>query len=270
MSTYYNENNPHAARWLRRLIQEGRIPPGDVDDRSIVDVDPADVRAYKHAHFFAGIGGWAAAGRLAGWPDDIPLWTGSCPCQPWSQAGEGGGADDERHLWPEWFRLISAVRPPIVMGEQVTTAITRGWFDEVASNLEDEGYAWRAAIVPACAIGAPHRRDRLWFVAHARGERLSGAERLGGEKQDASTADLWKAATERDRGAPWRDHRLAVGSDGISRLVKPGVRLLAHGIPERVGVLSGFGNAIVPQVGAIMMETFLACVGDFNLRCVSE
>jgi hypothetical protein len=110
---YYNEFDPYAAQWLRNLIDAGLIAPGDVDTRSITDVRPADLAGYTQAHFFAGIGGWSLAARLAGWPDDRPLWTGSAPCQPFSVAGAQKGQSDERHLWPVFAELIRTVRPPV-------------------------------------------------------------------------------------------------------------------------------------------------------------
>ena len=91
MKAYYNENDPKAATWLRELIRNGYIANGDVDERSIEDILPNDLAGYTQCHFFAGIGGWSYALRLAGWPDDRAVWTGSCPCQPFSTAGKGGG-----------------------------------------------------------------------------------------------------------------------------------------------------------------------------------
>jgi DNA (cytosine-5)-methyltransferase 1 len=167
VSAYYNEMEPYAAHWLRNLIDKGLIAKGEVDERSILDVDSADLRGFTQCHFFAGIGGWSLAARLAGWPDERPLWTGSAPCQPFSTAGQQKGTADERHLWPVFFGLIRACRPPVVMGEQVAAAVGKDWLDGVSTDLEGIGYACGAVVVPACAVNAPHRRDRLWFVANA-------------------------------------------------------------------------------------------------------
>jgi DNA (cytosine-5)-methyltransferase 1 len=116
---YYNEFDAKAVAWLRELIAEKLIPPGVVDERSIVDVRPEDVRGHTQVHLFAGVGGWPLALKLAGWPDDRPVWTGSVPCQPFSVAGRRKGTSDHRHLWPEFARLIGQCRPRIVLGEQV-------------------------------------------------------------------------------------------------------------------------------------------------------
>jgi DNA (cytosine-5)-methyltransferase 1 len=167
MSAYYNENNPQAAAMLRQLIADGVIAAGVVDERSIAEVTASDLKGFAQHHFFAGIGGWSIALRLAGWPDDKQVWTGSCPCQPFSTAGKQKGKTDDRHLWPIWFRLIQEYRPSIVFGEQVASSIAHGWWDEVATDLEAEGYACGAAVLPACSVGAPHKRDRLWFVGYA-------------------------------------------------------------------------------------------------------
>ena len=171
---YYNEIDPYAAQWLRNLIDAGHIAPGIVDERSITDVKPADLAGYTQCHFFAGIGVWSHALRQSGWPDSRPVWTGSCPCQPFSAAGNGGGVTDERHLWPVWFNLIRECRPSVIFGEQVEAAVNHGWLDLVQTDLEGEDYACGAVGLPAGGVGAPHIRQRLWFVGHAASLRQCG------------------------------------------------------------------------------------------------
>jgi DNA (cytosine-5)-methyltransferase 1 len=163
---YYNENDPFAAEWLRALIGEGHIAPGDVDERSIEDICPSDLEGYAQHHFFAGIGVWSYALRRAGWPDDRPVWTGSCPCQPFSSAGKGGGFADERHLWPAWSWLIGQHRPGVILGEQVASKDGRAWFDLVSSDMEALDYACGAVDTCAAGVGAPHIRQRLYWVAN--------------------------------------------------------------------------------------------------------
>ena len=409
MAAYYNEIEPYAAEWLRNLIKAGHIPDGEVDTRSIIDVAPDDLRAFTQCHFFAGIGGWGLALRLARWPDDRPIWTGSCPCQPFSVAGKGAGVDDPRHLWPHFHRLISAVRPPVVMGEQVAGQAGYGWLDGVRADLEREGYASRGVDIPACAVDAPHIRQRLYWVAtdladamrvrrqgsgplgepsnptqgrdrkasdavnvgsganggghmadasdqrcegvgllrdggseipeasgagksymadaqsigrkererqdgqqNARSGSQGRVDAAGTDKSDMADADDTKRrqdgagrddhnrdqagwnqdagdvgacdegdmadANESDtsqeweqRGGKqcwsggdqepcprfWSDAIWLTGADGKSRRSKPGLPLLAHGIPNRVGRLRAYGNAIVPQVAAEVVRAFL-------------
>ncbi|RYF31378.1 MAG: DNA cytosine methyltransferase [Comamonadaceae bacterium] len=168
MAIYLNEFDPKAAAWLRELMKGGHIPDGYVDERSITDVDPTELAGFTQLHFFAGVGGWPIAARHAGWPDDRGLVTGSCPCQPFSVAGKGAGTADARHLWPDFFRIIRAFRPACIMGEQVAAAVGKGWFLGVRTDLESIGYDARGIVVPACAVNAPHRRDRLWFAAGSR------------------------------------------------------------------------------------------------------
>ena len=179
---YYNEFDPHAAAWLQGLIDENLIPPGHIDTRSITEISPSDLDGYTQCHFFAGIGGWPLALQLAGVPATRPLWTGSCPCQPFSVAGEGKGIEDERHLWPVFFALIRACNPPLVFGEQVASAAVLGssskpskrgsanpvqpvWLDGVFADLESASYACGASDIPAAGVGAPHIRQRLWWGA---------------------------------------------------------------------------------------------------------
>lgn len=164
---YYNEIDPAAVEWLRWLIAEGHIADGWVDQNSIVDVRPEDLDGFTQHHFFAGIGGWSYAARLAGWPDDKPLWSASCPCQPFSVAGKGAGIADERHLWPHVRRLVRACRPAVVMGEQVAGKAGYGWFDGVSADLARENYASRYVDIPACAVDAPHIRSRGYWIARS-------------------------------------------------------------------------------------------------------
>ncbi len=164
---YYNEIDPYAAQWLRNLIAAGHIAPGDVDERSIEDVKPDDLRQYKQCHFFAGIGVWSHSLRRAGWSDDRPVWTGSCPCQPFSDAGKGAGFDDERHLWPSFQWLIQELRPEHIFGEQVASKSADVWFDLVQADLEGMGYTFGLVPYPSAGVGAPHIRDRAYWVAHA-------------------------------------------------------------------------------------------------------
>ena len=163
---YYNDFEPKACHWLEALMQEGLIPNGQIDNRSIADVKPEDIDGYYQCHFFAGIGGWSRALQLAGHESRRSVWTGSCPCQPFSCAGKGLGPKDERHLWPEFFRLIKACRPEYVFGEQVAAAIGKGWLDGVCSDLEGEGYSCGATVLGAHSVTAPHIRQRCYWLGH--------------------------------------------------------------------------------------------------------
>jgi len=290
---YYNELDPFAAGWLRELIADGLIAPGDVDTRSILEVSADDVRGYTQAHFFAGIGGWSYALRLAGWADDRPGWTGSCPCHPFSAAGTRQGGADPRHLWPHWARLIRQCRPVTIFGEQVESAIAHGWFDTVFDDLEREDYACGAACLPALSVGAPHIRYRLWFVAESecRGGDLADADQIGRARPGRSRQTridecrglghgLGHAGTPRlQRREPpqlsgagrdnegratrepgdsfWAAAEWLPCRDGKARPAQPGIFPLAHGVPSRVGLLRGAGNAIVPQVAAEVIAAFL-------------
>ncbi len=214
MTAYYNENDPQAAAWLRELIAAGHIAAGDVDERSIEDVRPEDLTGYTQCHFFAGIGGWSYALRLAGWPDDRPIWTGSPPCQPFSTAGQRRGYDDARHLAPAWLDLVSECRPPVLFGEQVASAFTNkrdAWLDDLQDHLEAEDYAVGAVVLPACGVGAPHIRQRGWIVA----ERVDDAAGARYERaQSGAEGDTRDETRVRVSGEGCTDGGLADASSG--------------------------------------------------------
>jgi len=189
LTAYYNEFDPKAAAWLRELINAGHIAPGDVDERSIVDIRPADLVGYTQCHFFAGVGVWSYALRRAGWPDDRPVWTGSCPCQPFSAAGKGDGFADERHLWPHFHWLIQNCRPAVVFGEQVASKDGLGWLDLVQSDLEGSGYASGAVDTCAAGFGAPHIRQRLYWVGERLDDTASARHVRAFEKPESHSRD---------------------------------------------------------------------------------
>lgn len=167
LTAYYNENDKDKAEWLRELIRQNTVAPGEVDERDIKQVTAKDLQGFRQCHFFAGIGVWSYSLRLAGWPDDRSVWTGSCPCPSFSAAGQGRGFDDPRHLWPDWSRLAGECRPATIFGEQVDDAIGHGWLDLVQTDLERQAYAVGKAVLGACSVGAPHIRQRLYFVAES-------------------------------------------------------------------------------------------------------
>jgi DNA (cytosine-5)-methyltransferase 1 len=202
VAAYYNENDAKTAAWLRELIAAKLIADGEVDERDIRDVRPGDLRGFVQCHFFAGIGGWSYALRLAGWADDRAVWTGSCPCQPWSAAGQGLGEDDPRHLWPAWFRLIQECRPATVFGEQVADGDGLHWLDLVFHDLEAQDYACGASDISGACLGSPDIRPRLWFVADADGrdtsaEGLQRRRKHGQQSEDGGLGWLAEPAHER-------------------------------------------------------------------------
>src|SRR5579859_587764 len=223
MSAYYNEIDPYCCRWLQRLMDEGHLPPGYIDDRSIVDVSPDDLEPYDQCHFFAGIGGWPFALRMAGWPVDVPVWTGSCPCQPFSTAGKGEAFDDKRHLWPAWYPLIQARRPVVCFGEQVTSIDGLAWLDLVQSDLDEAGYTCGALDLCAAGFGAPHRRQRIYWVADAAEARRARAGQHNGglpllsARPEQCGDDGSVANTEyAERRTEQQEHRDPHGRSGVT------------------------------------------------------
>ena len=191
------------------------------------------MRELQVLDLFSGIGGFALGLEAAGafrtaafceqdafcqavlrkhWPDvpiyddvrtidfegDIDVITGGYPCQPFSVAGKQKGAADDRHLWPSMFEIIKHKRPRWVVAENVAGHITMG-LDEVLFDLESEGYTARPVVIPACAVDAPHRRDRVWIVAHSQPTRTGGASGEAGHEGRASREDRGEGIRQGDR-----------------------------------------------------------------------
>jgi DNA (cytosine-5)-methyltransferase 1 len=274
MTAYYNEFDPKAAAWLRELIKRGLIADGVVDERSILDVTADDLRGFTQCHFFAGIGGWSYALRLAGWPDDRPVWTGSPPCQPFSAAGQQKGKNDDRHLAPHFASLVAAGRPPVLFGEQVASSAVFGkaakragsatagapewaWIDDLSGRLEAAHYAVGASDIPAAGVGAPHIRQRTFFGAQRlddpAGSRydgsFSGPEELarnetwvrlsGAGRGHDGMADADGATGRQDAGGAPRDEEAhgRAGRDGRGSDGDHG--LAGHGEDGRPGAYYG-------------------------------
>ncbi|EPY7180469.1 DNA cytosine methyltransferase [Klebsiella pneumoniae] len=238
-SAYYNEIDPFAAQWLRNLIAAGHIAPGEVDERSIEDVTPDDLRGFTQCHFFAGIGVWSHSLRLAGWPDDRPVWTGSCPCQPFSPAGKGDGFADERHLWPQFFHLISERRPQHVFGEQVAAGNANVWFDLVQADLEGMGYAFGLVPFTSAGIGAPHIRERAYWVANADSvisDRRWNVRAPGRDEYSNGGDDVRLADSNHDRQQPGQ------GAGCRSQCAEQGIDI------GRGGQNGGLGNANIARL----------------------
>lgn len=303
----YSDHDRTSCAWLRELVQAGLLPEGKVDEREIQAVQGSDLAAYTQCHFFAGIGGWPYALQLAGWPTDRPVWTGSCPCQPFSAAGKGKAEEDERHLWPAWLALIRECCPNCIFGEQVSSRDGYRWLDGVRTDLEQEGYAFGSADLPAASVGSPHVRQRLWWVARHSSDAGRASvwcerqpipgETTGSEGQEDQRQRFWADAgdgvrtghlsndcgerrnrrprvggsrrrpTERSqevgdagdcsRSSFWSKYELLSYQDNKTRRVEPGTFPLADGIPGRLGLLRGYGNAIVVQVAAAFVRAFM-------------
>ena len=174
----------------------------------------------------------------------IDLLCGGFPCQPWSVAGKREGHEDSlnRDLWPEMARIIQELRPRWVIGENV-----RGFVNEpmglarTLTDLDSLGYQSTYWILPAASVGAPHRRDRVWIVAHATG--------VGQSKGEVQEKVDYK---EPEKG--WNDN-----ADIFSRIIPSAEGVRGHdGVPRRVDRLKALGNAVVPQVVAQIGKAILS------------
>lgn len=265
MTAFYNENNKFAAKWLRNLIDAGQIAPGVVDERDIRDIEPHELSRYTQCHFFAGIGVWSYALRRAGWSDDRPVWTGSCPCQPFSTVGRRDGFADQRHLWPHWFHLIERAKPKAVpvFGEQVASKDGLAWIELVHADLEGTGYAVGAFDLCSAGFGGPHIRQRLYFVAHWLGDaddaRLEGHT---GDGDDAAGRPVEARSTTPPGGVNgfWADAEWRECSDGKLRPIEPGIEPLAASTPTTVGELQAYGNALTAEVAVNFISSYIDVV----------
>lgn len=283
---YYNEINPYCVEWLNNQMDAGLITNGFVDDRPIQEVPDTFSKGFLRQHYFAGIAGWEYALQLAGWPEDVPVWTGSCPCQPFSVSGKREGSKDKRHLWPDWYLLIALHKPPVIFGEQVASKMGREWLGRVRTDLEALGYAVGAADLCAAGagektegwvsyrgthtrterliLGAPHIRQRLWWVA-ARGLADSDRERLqrrGLRRDEAGQGRECHAGP--DVSDFWNDYVTRACADGKQRRAEPGILPVAHGVSRRMEQVQAYGNAIVPPLAATFIRASMECLDGQN------
>lgn len=250
---FFNDINPFTQLWVKNLWPAARTLTKDIRE-----LTPNDAAGYRRCHFFAGIGGWELALAMAGWPENVTVWTGSCPCQPFSEAGLKRRDEDERDLWPHLYRLVRECQPPVVFGEQVANPLGLEWIDRVQADLEEGGYAVGKAVIPAASVGAPHDRKRVWWVGYSTRTRL---ERL--RPIHRRVAPSWDS---------WSDGISIIDcTDGKRRRTQSGVRPLAHGIPRRMDQIIAYGNAIVPQVAGVFIRSFMEVIWPdlcYNSRSV--
>lgn len=198
MSAFYNENDPEKCAALEALMSAGHIAPGEISDKDIRDVNPDELSRFTQCHFFAGIGLWSVAARAAGIPDDFPIWSGSCPCQPFSSAGAGEGVSDPRHLWPHWFWLVYQRRPPVVVGEQVASQDGLAWFDLVSADMEGSNYSGGSFDLCSAGFGSPNIRQRLYmcWLGNASSAGSQGRA-FGGSHREDEGGWAWDAGYSR-------------------------------------------------------------------------
>jgi DNA (cytosine-5)-methyltransferase 1 len=262
---FYNDIDPQSCAWMRQLVADKLIPAGDVVCKSITDLTPDELKSYTQVHLFGGIAGWPAALDLAGWSTDMPVWTISCPCPPFSCAGKKKACPqcegkpiphpyktgifaciecghewlaDGRHLWPEALRLIRECRPSVCIGEQVAGADGLIWLSGVRATMEALGYAFGSADLCAASVSAPHRRQRIFWVAiladsEGGGQRVvRGAEAGNSGGHTDGDGELGDAGFMRCYAGKFRDER---GQEGARSKPRPVVDrsgqpdLMAHG-----------------------------------------
>lgn len=230
---YYNEIDPFCAQWLRNLIAADHLPPGDVDERDIRDVSADDVRGYSQCHWFAGIGGWPLALRLARMSTAAGIWTGSPPCQDNSVAAaihgkRSGLRGDRSGLAHKWLDLVGDVQPRAVLFENVPGI--NPWLAEITDGLGRAGYRISRPECSSADVGAPHSRRRVWIIANR------GCEGLPQSRQPEPPSPFCDP-----RSAPPGD--VFITDSGRTRPVD-------DGLPSRLAAVHAYGNAIDPWVAA--------------------
>ena len=262
-----------------------------------------------HIDLCSGIGGFALAARWIGWQtiqfceidafcqkvlaknfQEVPIHgdlktfnaakflgfdgilTAGYPCQPFSQAGKRQGEKDERHLWPEVLRIITECRPAFVVCENVVGHVALG-LDQVLSDLEGKGYKSQPFVIPACAVGAPHRRDRVWIVGYANGDRLH-SDKIYSRANNArhvrkhsflprriTNQAFWDSPEFADNG---NHHGLSFGMDEHRRTRGKDKRHFPVGLEEHR--LHALGNAIVPQVAFAIFQAIKSAQAQTEAR----
>ena len=260
----------------------------------------------NHGSLYSGIGGWLLAARWAGienvftceiedfpnkildkhfpntdrhydiketdftkYEGSIDILSTSDPCQPFSFAGKRGGKADDRYLWPQTIRVIREIKPSYVVFENVPGFISLG-FETVASDLEAEGYTVESFVIPACSVGAWHRRDRLWIVAYREGKfsttkykhEFSTTEQ--GEFRRKNSSDGVITNTNDTKTSRHKQHSREIhgitepeGFNNISSewwAVEPNVGRVVYGLPDILDRLKSLGNSIVPQIAYLIFE----------------
>lgn len=270
---YYNEFAEFPAQLLRELCAAGAIPDGEVDRRPVQEVQAKDVIGRDICHFFAGAGVWSYALEQSGWPrSGLTTWTASLPCQPFSQAGKRAGFDDDRHLWPIFYRLVQLGKPQVILGEQVAGRNGLAWLDAVFDDLEDAGYACAATNTPAAGYGAPQKRQRLYWLA----ARVGDTQKIQRQLQRGGRQESIRWKVQAGDGSPphpsgsttgfWSDALWIQCLDGPSRAVGPGLRTLAHGAPAAVELLRAYGNACNAEAAIGFAIAAREALSEFGLH----
>lgn len=255
MTAFYNDNKKECCLWLEELIRQNCLPSGKVQCCDVSSANPKDA---IQCHWFAGIGGWARALDTINWPSNMPVWTASLPCQPFSTAGKQKGFNDQRHLWPAFFEHVKDRTPPILFGEQTQSELGRDWLSHILFELDSLGYRGVAADLCGACVGSPQKRQRLYWMAYApswgKRENWETVQRALGRCDNLNS--FW-AGTDDIREATPRNN---AGNGGRVRPIKPGIQPMAHGIPSAMVLNGGAGNAIIPQVAALFIRSSIDAI----------